>query len=76
LKERIGLVLKRIIPVAGHVELLNKFKNEFDRIQTPQEIAGFSFPLSARRGVRGEAKINCSNLCKLTRIESLSPQYN
>ena len=32
-----------MILIAGHVMLLNKLKNEFDRIQAPQEIAGFLF---------------------------------
>ena len=47
--------------IAGHV--LNKFKNDFDITQTPQEIAGFCFNIK---------KINPAGLCNASRIESIT----
>ena len=61
-----------MIPVAGHVMLENKFKNEFNITQAPQEIAGF---LLAPYSLKGElGNNNCADLCKQKRIESITKQ--
>jgi hypothetical protein len=46
LKHRTGLVPRWAMQFVGHVVLSNKFNNEFNEIQAPQEIAGFFYAFS------------------------------
>lgn len=61
----------------GHVVMLNKFNNKFNRIQAPQEIAGFFISAPCEKQVAGAGQNkSIMNLCKTKNFESITNKHN